>query len=149
MTLIYGESLPEELNTKIANFYAAVGKRGRAKSKKTTIGKTAKGKLKYALSAESIEKAGLAVGDQVEEIISGGQIIVKKEDLARRRPRRPIKPEGRRQSRAVTVYLQAIRLLSAGAVCPIIALYRGRGDRGVVIGGRFVSAAGLRAATSL
>ncbi|GEM_PF-5444428 len=78
VTLIYGESLPEELNTKIANFYEVVGKRGRAKSKKTAIGKTAKGKLKYALSAESIEKAGLAAGDQIEEVISGGQIIVGK-----------------------------------------------------------------------
>lgn len=78
VTLIYGETLPEELNAKIAAFYAVIGKRGRGKSKKLVIGKTAKGKLKYAVSAESIEKAGLAAGDEIEEAISGGQIIVRK-----------------------------------------------------------------------
>jgi hypothetical protein len=76
--LIYGETLPENLKAKIADFRSTMGKRGRGKSKKTAIGKTAKGKLKYALAAESIEKAGLAFGDQVEEIVSGGQVIVRK-----------------------------------------------------------------------
>lgn len=81
VTLIYGETLPEDLNTKIANFYAVVGKRGRAKGRKLAIGQTSKGKLKYAVSAGSIEKAGLAAGDEIEEVISGGQIIVRKKIL--------------------------------------------------------------------
>jgi hypothetical protein len=54
------------------------GKRGQGKAKKMVIGKTAKGKLKYAVSAKSIETAGFAAGDQIEEAISGGQIIIRK-----------------------------------------------------------------------